>query len=133
MADRGTTGAGDQGPFRHALATLDASLDAVEAALADVRPFVARAHAGLGAGQPVADLVVELLAGGANVARSDLGVALRAYERAMQAVRAEAVRGLVDAGRLTMTEAARVMGVSPQMARRLYNVNAAAAVVDVTE
>jgi hypothetical protein len=102
----GGTDASDRASFLDALEALAAAVDALDSSLEGVHPFVDQARLGLQAGRPLAAIVRDLLESGAGTARVEISATIRRYEKAMQTVRAQA---------------ARAMGVSPQMARRLYN------------
>lgn len=55
-----------------------------------------------------------------NPLRQDVHEAMRELERLIKCVRSEGIRILVDSGQMTLTDVARLLGISPTMARRLY-------------
>lgn len=71
-------------------------------------------------GRSVADVVDDLLAAGGRDIRLSTTEVFRDYERAVAAMRASVVRFLVDDEGLSLTDAARKMGVSRQAVARLY-------------
>ena len=117
----GGTDAAEREAFRAALQTLTAAIDALDSTLDGLQPFIEQAHRGLDSGQSVVDVVQDLLAAGAGGARVEVSAVIRRYEKAMQTVRVHAVRALVDSGAMSMSDVGRAMAISPQMARRLYD------------
>jgi DNA-directed RNA polymerase specialized sigma24 family protein len=92
---------------------LHASLDLVMDALADAR--TARV-----AGDDLVDIIRGLIARGGRETRLAPTLAFHAFEQAITAYRARAIRALVDDEHMTYTEIAELIGVSRQMVARLY-------------
>jgi DNA-directed RNA polymerase specialized sigma24 family protein len=92
---------------------LHASLDLIMDALADAR--TARE-----AGDGLVDIIGGLVARGGREARLAPTQAFHAFEQAITAYRARAIRALVDDEHMTYTEIAELTGVSRQMVARLY-------------
>jgi hypothetical protein len=69
---------------------------------------------------PIDEVVLEMVATGAPDIRRDVYSALRDFESSLQVLRGAGIRVLVDGERMTITEVARLIAVSVQMARRLY-------------
>lgn len=72
------------------------------------------------AGAPLVEIVTGFVERGGITTRRSVDEAFRAYTAAITAYRAEAVRALVDHGAMTLSEVARLVGVSRQMVSRLY-------------
>jgi hypothetical protein len=68
----------------------------------------------------VVDVVDELIAAGGRETRLSAADAFREYERAIASMRAGVVRALVDEGGLSLTDVAKRMKISRQVAARLY-------------
>src|SRR5687767_2777694 len=92
---------------------LKAAIDHTMAALMEAR---ASRLAGVG---PV-DIVHGLVARGGRETRLGPTRAFNAWEAAMTAYRAQAVRALVDEDHMTYTQIGELIGVSRQMVARLY-------------
>lgn len=92
---------------------LHASLDVVMDALAAAR--TARV-----AGDDLVDIIRDLMARGGRETRLAPTHAFHAFEQAITAYRARAIRALVDDEHMTYTEVAQLTGVSRQMVARLY-------------
>ncbi|HEV7524247.1 MAG TPA: hypothetical protein VGP92_04740 [Acidimicrobiia bacterium] len=69
---------------------------------------------------PIAQMVADAVALGAVTARRAVEDAWRAYAASVSELRAATVRMLVDETGMTFTDVARVLGISRQMASRLY-------------
>jgi hypothetical protein len=72
------------------------------------------------AGEPVSEIVADLVAQGGRDARLRSSVAIEAFEHAVRVYRAGLIRAMVDDEMLTFAQVARRMGVSRQMVTRLY-------------
>lgn len=72
------------------------------------------------AGRPMVEIVDGLIAAGGREVRVSAADAFRDYERAVAWMRADVVRALVDEDGLSLTEAARRLKISRQVAARLY-------------
>jgi hypothetical protein len=71
-------------------------------------------------GVSLAEIVREAIESGGREKRLAASAAIRAYEHAMMEFRASVVRDLVDSEGLSLSEVARRMKISRQMATRLY-------------
>jgi hypothetical protein len=103
------------------------SIEQVEQVGAVARDEISVSIASLGrvrtqrvAGVPVAAIVADLAARGAQETRLRTAGALAGFERSMMNFRVGLVRHLVDDEGLTFTEVGRRIGVSRQMTARLY-------------
>lgn len=72
------------------------------------------------AGRPMSEIVNDLIGGGGRDIRLGAAEAFRQFERAIQAMRVEVIRAMVDEEGLSMTEASARLGVSRQAGARLY-------------
>jgi DNA invertase Pin-like site-specific DNA recombinase len=72
------------------------------------------------AGDGLVDIIPALVARGGRETRLAPTRAYHAFERAITAYRARAIRELVDDEHMTYTEIAELIGVSRQMVARLY-------------
>jgi hypothetical protein len=92
---------------------LKAAIDHTMNALVEAR---ARRLAGVG----LLDIVRGLVAGGGRETRLAPARAFKAWEAAIAAYRAQAVRALVDEDHMTYTQIGELIGVSRQIVARLY-------------
>lgn len=72
------------------------------------------------AGRPMSEIVNDLIGGGGRDIRLAAAEAFRQFERAIQAMRVEVIRAMVDEEGLSMTDASARLGVSRQAGARLY-------------
>jgi hypothetical protein len=72
------------------------------------------------AGRPMSEIVNDLIGGGGRDIRLGAAEAFRQFERAIQAMRVEVIRAMVDEEGLSMTDASARLGVSRQAGARLY-------------
>ena len=72
------------------------------------------------AGRPMSEIVDDLIGGGGRDIRLAAAEAFRRFERAIQSMRVEVIRALVDEEGLSMTDASARLGVSRQAGARLY-------------
>jgi len=72
------------------------------------------------AGRPISEIVDDLIRGGGRDVRLDAAGAFRQFEREIQAMRAGAIRAMIDEEGLSVTEASARLGVSRQAGARLY-------------
>lgn len=107
---------------------LEAALDAVEsaareasAAIAELAGVVARTRGYARSGFPVKLVVRRMAADGVRDRRVAAGQAMQRYETSSLALRGELIRHLVDDEGMSVTEAARMLGVSRQRAGRIYS------------
>jgi hypothetical protein len=98
------------------LRRVEEAIEDVEAAFAAFRARIARFRAGLRAGQTVAALMSELPYG----ERRMIGAALARVQSELRGLRAATVRWMVEREGLSVSDAARIYGVSRQMGSRLY-------------
>jgi hypothetical protein len=108
-----------------------ASIDRVEAAARSVHEAVDAVVAALAAarqerlaGRPLPAIVESLVARGGKETRRSADDAFREYTKAVTAYRAAAIQALVDEDGMTLSEVARITGVSRQMVARLYRIGA---------
>ena len=107
---------------------LEAALDTVETAakeaaeaIAELAGVVARTRDYARSGSPVDLVVRRMAADGMRDRRLAAGQAMQRYESSSLALRAELIRHLVDEEGMSLTEAARMLGVSRQRAARIYS------------
>ncbi len=105
--------------YARALHAAHAALADLQQAIVDFAPFCERLRCGVAHGEDVIDLVVEAKHDGVDVRRRRLHEAMRQVDRDLQRVRGLSVLVLMEQGGLSITDAARLSGISPQMARRL--------------
>jgi phosphate uptake regulator len=72
------------------------------------------------AGQPLADMVEEIITAGGRDVRLSAAEAFREFERSVATMRSEVVRALIDEDGLALTEVARRFQISRQAVARLY-------------
>lgn len=97
----------------------EAGRRACEAIEATVRTLAAARDA-RAAGRPLPDVVEALVDAGSREVRLAASEAFRTYEQALNAMRSDVVRVLVDSAGLSLTGVADRLGVSRQSATRLY-------------
>lgn len=102
---------------------LSAAVEQLVVDLSDVGELLKRVRLLAGAGESMVVLTHELLAVEVLSARVAVGHSVRHYEHAMQALRGCVVTSLIDEQGMTFTEVARLMSVSTQMVRRLYDLS----------
>lgn len=106
--------------YLSALERVESAMADVQQALADFAPMCAHLRAEVAAGRDVDDLIVDVKQDGLDARRRRMHAAMRRFESEVQTVRGLGVFVLVERGGMTITDAARLSGISPQMARRLY-------------
>ncbi len=72
------------------------------------------------AGEPLTDMVDELITAGGRNIRLGAAEAFREFERSVATMRAEVGRALIDEDRLALSEVARRFRISRQAVTRLY-------------
>ncbi len=72
------------------------------------------------AGRPMSQIVDDLIGGGGRETRLRAAEAFLQFERAIQSMRVEVIRAMVDEEGLSMTDASARLGVSRQVGARLY-------------
>jgi hypothetical protein len=72
------------------------------------------------AGRPMSQIVDDLISGGGRDIRLGAAEAFRQFERAIQLMRVEVIRAMVDEEGLSITDASARLGVSRQAGARLY-------------
>jgi DNA-directed RNA polymerase specialized sigma24 family protein len=72
------------------------------------------------AGQPLAEMVGELITAGGRETRLGATEAFRDFERSVASMRARVVGALIDEDGLALSEVARLFGISRQAVARLY-------------
>ncbi len=72
------------------------------------------------AGRPMSEIVDDLISGGGRDIRLSAAEAFRQFERAIQSMRVEVIRAMVDEEGLSITDASARLGVSRQAGARLY-------------
>lgn len=92
----------------------------LHAALAELEPYCDNFRADIEGGRDLVDVIKDAKRKGVDDCRRRIHTAIRQFEHELQCVRGQSFLTLVDRGGMTITEAARLSAVSPQMARRLY-------------
>lgn len=72
------------------------------------------------AGQPLADMVEEMITTGGREMRLSAAEAFREFERSVATMRSEVVRVLIDEDGLALSDIARRLQISRQAVARLY-------------
>jgi hypothetical protein len=72
------------------------------------------------AGKPMSQIVDDLIGGGGRGVRLQAAQAFRQFERAIQSMRVEVMRAMVDEEGLSITDASARLGISRQAGARLY-------------
>jgi DNA-directed RNA polymerase specialized sigma24 family protein len=94
--------------------------DDLHASLDVAMDTLAHARTDRVAGDRLVDIIRGLIARGGRETRLAPTQAFHAFEQAITAYRARAIRALVDEEHMTYTEIAELIGVSRQMVARLY-------------
>ena len=96
------------------------SAEELKAAIDDAMDALLEARSSRLAGVGLVDIVQGLVAGGGRETRLGPTHAFKAWEAAINAYRAQAVRALVDEDHMTYTQIGKLIGVSRQMVARLH-------------